>query len=105
MKEMANADPIPTSALLMSASRHIASRCRSENKAFLDCKKADRNPEKCLDKGHGVINCVFTLLKDLQNQCSKELDSYSSCMFYYSNEFEFCRKEQAEFEKACPLSK
>eukprot|EP00850_Spirogloea_muscicola_P023744 SM000385S14622 [mRNA] locus=s385:14280:15298:+ [translate_table: standard] len=42
-------------------------------------------------------------LKDLQGRCPAELDSYVKCMSYYTNEFEFCRKQQAAFEKQCPL--
>lgn len=54
-------EPIPTSAVLMSASKHIAGRCRGENVAFLKCKKDDPNPEKCLDKGNQVTRCVLSL--------------------------------------------
>ncbi|KAL2925610.1 NADH dehydrogenase [ubiquinone] 1 alpha subcomplex subunit 8-B [Bienertia sinuspersici] len=46
---------------------------------------------------------LIPLLKDLHQKCTKEMDSYSSCMYYHTNEFELCRKEQEEFEKACPL--
>lgn len=53
--------PIPTSSVLMAASKHIETRCRSENVAFLKCKKDDPNPEKCLDKGHQVTRCVLGL--------------------------------------------
>lgn len=31
------------------------------------------------------------------------MDEYVGCMYYYTNEFEMCRKEQQAFEKACPL--
>ncbi|CDO98937.1 unnamed protein product [Coffea canephora] len=96
-------NPIPTSAVLMAASKHIATRCRDENVAFLKCKKDDPNPEKCLDKGHQVTRCVLSLLKDLHQRCTKEMDAYAGCMYYHTNEFELCRKEQKEFEKACPL--
>ncbi|KAL2482423.1 NADH dehydrogenase [ubiquinone] 1 alpha subcomplex subunit 8-B [Forsythia ovata] len=96
-------DPVLTSSVLMAASKHIATRCRSENVAFLKCKKDDPNPEKCLDKGHQVTRCVFSLLRDLHKSCSKELGAYAKCMYYNTNEFEFCREEQKEFEKACPL--
>ncbi|KAJ0601900.1 putative GTP-binding protein OBG [Helianthus annuus] len=51
-------EPIPTSAVLMSASKHIAGKCRGQNIAFLKCKKDDPNPEKCLDKGNQVTRCV-----------------------------------------------
>ncbi|KAL9247379.1 hypothetical protein vseg_020818 [Gypsophila vaccaria] len=96
-------DPVPTSAVLMAASKQIGLRCRNENVAFLKCKKNDPNPEKCLDKGRQVTQCVFSLLKDLHQKCNKEMDAYSSCMYYHTNEFEMCRKEQEAFEKVCPL--
>ncbi|CAA0821211.1 D-aminoacid aminotransferase-like PLP-dependent enzymes superfamily protein [Striga hermonthica] len=72
----ASGEPIPTSSLLMAASKHIGSRCRAENVAFLKCKKDDPNPEKCLDKGRQVTQCVFNLLRDLHQMCNKELDSF-----------------------------
>jgi NADH dehydrogenase (ubiquinone) 1 alpha subcomplex subunit 8 len=42
-------------------------------------------------------------LKELNNKCPKAMDAYSKCMDYWTNEFELCRKEQHEFEEACPL--
>uniref|UniRef100_A0A5B7A8W5 CHCH domain-containing protein n=1 Tax=Davidia involucrata TaxID=16924 RepID=A0A5B7A8W5_DAVIN len=96
-------DPIPTSAVLMASSKHIATKCRSQNVAFLNCKKDDPNPEKCLNKGHKVTRCVFSLLRELHQKCTKEMDAYAGCMYYHTDEFELCRKEQEEFEKACPF--
>ncbi|KAJ0092195.1 hypothetical protein Patl1_25534 [Pistacia atlantica] len=135
-------DPIPTSAVLMSASKHIGTRCQPENVEYLKCKKSDPNPEKCLDKGRQVTRCVLGLfvlgiqfktrsgiliipcklslheltkslnlwligckdrLKDLHQRCTKEMDDYVGCMYYHTNEFDLCRKEQEAFEKACPL--
>ncbi|KAK9137031.1 hypothetical protein Sjap_007625 [Stephania japonica] len=97
-------EPIPTSAVLMASSKHIATKCRSENLAFINCKKKDPNPEKCLEKGREVTRCVLHLLKDLHQRCTKEMDAYAGCMYYYTNEFDLCRKEQQEFEKACPFN-
>ncbi|PKA66900.1 NADH dehydrogenase [ubiquinone] 1 alpha subcomplex subunit 8-A [Apostasia shenzhenica] len=97
-------NPIPTSAVLMAASKHLAVKCRSENLAFIKCKKKDPNPEKCLDKGREVTHCVLNLLKSLHQTCPKELDAYAGCLYYYTNEFDLCRKEQEVFEKACSLS-
>ncbi|XP_057956721.1 NADH dehydrogenase [ubiquinone] 1 alpha subcomplex subunit 8-B [Malania oleifera] len=99
----AGSDPVPTSAVLMASSKHISSKCLQENVAFLKCKKKDPNPEKCLEKGYEVTRCVLGLLKDLHQRCTKEMDAYAHCMYYYTNEFDLCRKEQQEFEKACPL--
>lgn len=48
-------------------------------------------------------NNVCCRLRDLQQSCGKELDSYAGCMYYHTNEFELCRKEQKEFEKVCPF--
>ena len=58
-------EPIPTSAVLMAASRHIGLRCEAENLEFLRCKKKDPNPEKCLDKGQQVTRCVLGLYVSL----------------------------------------
>ncbi|KAF7825985.1 NADH dehydrogenase [ubiquinone] 1 alpha subcomplex subunit 8-B-like [Senna tora] len=99
----ASGNPIPTSAVLMAASKQIAVGCYSENLEFLKCKKKDPNPEKCLDKGREVTRCVLHLLKDLHQKCTKEMDEYVGCMYYNTNEFEMCRKEQQAFEKACSL--
>ncbi|KAF8038111.1 hypothetical protein BT93_B0847 [Corymbia citriodora subsp. variegata] len=88
-------DPIPTSAVLTASSKHIGASCLSENVAFLKCKQKDPNPEKCLEKGQQVTY--------LHQSCTKEMDAYVSCMYYNTNEFDLCRKEQQAFEKACPL--
>ncbi|KAK7294224.1 hypothetical protein RJT34_17111 [Clitoria ternatea] len=59
--EDASGNPVPTSTVLMASSKHIGIRCHSENLEFLKCKKKDRNPEKCLDKGREVTRCVLGL--------------------------------------------
>ena len=61
---MPEADPSrgpPTSAVLMSTSKHIAVRCGKENKAFLECKKKDRDPTACLSQGDTVTRCVIDM--------------------------------------------
>ena len=55
-------ETLPVSAVLMSIAKHVAIRCRVENKAFMDCKNEDRNPEKCQKQGEQVTKCVITLL-------------------------------------------
>eukprot|EP00270_Netrium_digitus_P004776 TRINITY_DN1610_c0_g1_i2.p2 TRINITY_DN1610_c0_g1~~TRINITY_DN1610_c0_g1_i2.p2 ORF type:complete len:108 (+),score=32.91 TRINITY_DN1610_c0_g1_i2:108-431(+) len=99
----ADATPIATSAVLMAASRHITARCGGVNKAFLECKRRDENPEVCLKEGQDVTRCALSLLNELHAQCPKAMDDYCKCMNYYSSEFPFCRKQQATFEKACPI--
>ena len=58
---MASEAPLATSAVLMSAARHIGKTCGAENAAFVDCKRNDENPEKCLQKGQAVTSCVLKL--------------------------------------------
>lgn len=53
--------PPPTSAVLMSLSKHIAVRCSKINKAYLECKGQDQNPEACLAQGDAVSGCVIDL--------------------------------------------
>ena len=161
--------PPPTSAVLMSISKHIAIRCSKINRAYIDCKAKDADPAKCLAEGDAVTGCVidlwvgrsvgfkcFVILFEfdwlidwLQNHiCAgwrslilhalpsskhianawiitgkkkkkREQRSGSSEMSFiyifrpYSQHFSFpiycsnrvtkCRKEQAEFEEACPV--
>ncbi|OIV89876.1 hypothetical protein TanjilG_18596 [Lupinus angustifolius] len=57
----ASGNPIPTSSVLMAASKHIGIRCHSENLEFLKCKKKDQNPEKCLEQGRQVTRCALGL--------------------------------------------
>ena len=53
--------PTPTSSVLMSISKHVAVRCAKVNKAFMECKAGDANPEKCLAAGDAVTACVIDL--------------------------------------------
>ncbi|MBA0871006.1 hypothetical protein Goshw_019961 [Gossypium schwendimanii] len=99
----ATGEPIPTSSVLMSSAKHIEIKCMSENVEFLKCKKKDPNPEKCLDKGRQATRCALGVLKDLYQRCKDPMEAYVGCMYYYTNEFDLCRKEQQAFEKACPL--
>ncbi|KAG8484621.1 hypothetical protein CXB51_023813 [Gossypium anomalum] len=106
--EMANVvdvagEPIPTSSVLMAAAKHIEINCMSENVEFLKCKKKDPNPEKCLDKGRQATRCALGLLKELYQRCKDPMEGYVGCMYYHTNEFDLCRKQQQAFEKACPL--
>jgi NADH dehydrogenase (ubiquinone) 1 alpha subcomplex subunit 8 len=134
--------PPPTSAVLMSISKHMAIRCSKVNKAYLACKDRDADPAKCLQEGDAVSGCVIDLyvimfhaicltagllqphfqvrcsaahifdlvsptlfpfrLKELNGRCPDQLKSYCECMDYYSNRFTKCRKEQKDFEEACP---
>ncbi|KAE8725894.1 NADH dehydrogenase 1 alpha subcomplex subunit 8-A [Hibiscus syriacus] len=96
-------EPIPTSSVLMSAAKHIEIKCMSENVEFIKCKKKDPNPEKCLDKGRQATRCALRVLKDLYERCKDPMEAYVGCMYYHTNEFDLCRKEQQAFEKACPL--
>lgn len=32
------------------------------------------------------------------------MDASAGCMYYYTNEFDLCRKEQKEFEAQFPVS-
>ncbi len=53
--------PVPVSSVLLAVSRQIASTCAAQNRAFLDCKRRDKNPEACLKEGDDVTGCVINL--------------------------------------------
>ena len=53
--------PVPASSVLFAVSKQIASACADKNRAFLACKKRDKNPEACLNEGDAVTSCVVDL--------------------------------------------
>jgi len=95
---------LPTSAVLTSIAKHIAVHCKSENKAFMECKMNDRNPEACLEQGEKVTKCTVALLKKLNAEAPDELKAYYDCLDYYSNNLLKCRRYQEAFEKKCPIN-
>ncbi|GMH45170.1 hypothetical protein BSKO_13127 [Bryopsis sp. KO-2023] len=99
---MGETERLPASAVLMAISKHIAIRCRDQNKAFMDCKKLDRNPEKCLAEGDAVTSCAVGILKDLNQKCPEQLKTFHECMDYFSHDFRKCQTEQKAFEEMCP---
>lgn len=53
--------PPPTSAVLMSLSKHIAVRCAKVSRVYMACKDKDANPQTCLEQGDAVTSCVIDL--------------------------------------------
>ena len=49
--------PPPTSAVLMSISKHLAVKCSKQSKDYIECKRRDKNPESCLKEGDTVTSC------------------------------------------------
>lgn len=99
-----NDTPPPTSAVLMSISKHLATKCNKQSRDYIECKRRDKNPESCLKEGDTVTACAIDTLKEAQQKAPKEFKAFYECMDYYSNKFEKCRKEQKAFEEAFPVS-
>lgn len=87
----------------MAAWTHLAVKCNAQNKAFMACKKADRDPKACLAAGDEVSACTLSVLKELHASCSNDFNAYASCMDWNSNDFTQCRKAQEAFESTCKL--
>ena len=51
--------PPPTSAVLMSISKHLAVKCSKQSKDYIECKRRDKNPESCLKEGDTVTSCAI----------------------------------------------
>lgn len=94
---------VPASSVLFAVRKQLQRTCASKTAAFLACKKADQDPEKCLREGAAMTGCLVDVLKDLKSKCGDELNGYAACLDYRSNNFEKCRKEQEAFEKKCSL--
>lgn len=94
---------VPTSSVLFAVHKQLQRRCADKTAAFLACKKADQDPEKCLQAGAAMTGCMVDLLKDLKKKCPVELNAYASCLDYRSNNLDKCRAAQEAFESKCPL--
>jgi hypothetical protein len=46
---------------LFALSYHVAARCDQTNRDYVWCKKNSEDPEKCLEKGAKVTDCVHKL--------------------------------------------
>lgn len=102
---MANGDDreTPTSSVLFAVHKHLQRRCADKTSAFIQCKRNDENPEKCLKEGAAMTGCLLDVLKDVKGKCGNETNAYAACLDYRSNNFEKCRVEQQAFERKCPL--
>lgn len=90
-----------TSSVLYAAAKEIGSKCKSQNRAFLECKAADENPSACLQKGEAVQACALSVLKSAMATCESTFQKYASCLdMQISQEylFERCRKEEKAFQ-------
>ena len=54
-----NDSPPPTSAVLMSISKHLATKCNKQSKDYIECKRRDKNPESCIREGDTVTACAI----------------------------------------------
>lgn len=99
-----DSSPPPTTAVLLAVAKHVSFACSKPNKAYLECKHKDKNPQACLEQGDAVTACTIDLLKDLNAKAPEELKAYCECMDYYSHNFGKCRKEQKAFEEKCSPS-
>ena len=50
--------------------------------AYMTCKRDDRNPEACLEKGDAVLKCTSKLLQAIKAKCAGEFGKFASCLDY-----------------------
>ena len=48
-------------ANLLAIHKHIATKCAGVNKAWLDCKDKNQDPQHCIDVGKEVLSCTHQL--------------------------------------------
>lgn len=55
----ANAEVLPTSAVLTCASKHINTACAEQTRAFTECKTAGKDPRECIAQGKALTGCAL----------------------------------------------
>ena len=89
-----------TSEVLLAAYTFIGVSCKAQNVAFLECKKADRNPEACLGPGEAVATCVQGVIKALDSKTHREFANYQRCLLANDNRPQKCRETESALKAA-----
>eukprot|EP00937_MAST-01D_sp_MAST-1D-sp2_P006188 g6188.t1 len=89
-----------TSDVLLAAAKLIGKGCGAENKAFLLCKKGDRNPEACLEAGKAVTQCSFNLIKELDEKHNAAFLPHQACLSENDGDFRKCRETEEALNKS-----
>eukprot|EP01117_Protostelium_nocturnum_P013791 TRINITY_DN518_c1_g1_i1.p1 TRINITY_DN518_c1_g1~~TRINITY_DN518_c1_g1_i1.p1 ORF type:complete len:130 (+),score=24.74 TRINITY_DN518_c1_g1_i1:250-639(+) len=79
---------------LFAMSSYFALQCDKVNREYFMCKKDDENPETCLKQGANVLECTENVIRVLENDCLKLVDSYAECLNQHTFRPRFCRKQQ-----------
>eukprot|EP00515_Schizochytrium_aggregatum_P011323 CAMPEP_0202092788 /NCGR_PEP_ID=MMETSP0964-20121228/48215_1 /ASSEMBLY_ACC=CAM_ASM_000500 /TAXON_ID=4773 /ORGANISM="Schizochytrium aggregatum, Strain ATCC28209" /LENGTH=101 /DNA_ID=CAMNT_0048661033 /DNA_START=414 /DNA_END=719 /DNA_ORIENTATION=+ len=91
--------PSTSSNALLCAAPIIADECMAVNRAFVECKQGDPNPNKCLGEGEKVTACVLKTLRTAEEKCGPSFTGFQKCLHNRSRQFADCVEQQAAFEK------
>lgn len=82
-----------TTAPLISASYYIGARCQPYNDDFMLCQQEanGKGPIDCLKEGRRVTRCAASVIKDLNENCSKEFRLHWRCLGLNNLEYKDCR--------------
>ena len=88
-----------TSAVLTAASHALGKFCDEDFKDFMGCRYVTKDPRQCLEEGKLVSKCALTFFKKLKENCHEEFTKYWTCLDHNNQEFGYCRKTQAPYDK------
>eukprot|EP01137_Pigoraptor_chileana_P002230 Opistho-2@40773 len=93
-----------TSVTLMAAAHYIKDHCAAQNKAFIICHDKFGHPEKCLNEGKAVTDCVRDFFRKMNTNCKEQFEAQVKCLDGNNVEYQYCRKTQKALDK-CALEK
>uniref|UniRef100_A0A7S2WMS0 Uncharacterized protein n=1 Tax=Mucochytrium quahogii TaxID=96639 RepID=A0A7S2WMS0_9STRA len=94
-----NAQANTSYAALFASANHIGKECLNFNRAFAECKLKNDNPKKCVAEGEKVTACVLKVLRHAEEHCAESFTAYQKCLDHNDRRLNWCRDEQAAFEK------
>ncbi|KAL9656837.1 hypothetical protein ABK040_004372 [Willaertia magna] len=100
MSSSDNSLSFDSSAVIAGLAPGLLTKCKQENKEYLECKAKNQNPEECLKESINCRKCAFNLANDyLNSQCNKSFTTFVECLRKREYEYKDCYKPRLEFEQ------
>lgn len=109
-KRLEQAPNLPISSAPLKAAIHqIHSACKSYMDNFMLCKRANGNPQSCVDQNIQLTKCTFEAyhlhllfftrlrIRLIQEKCNETYTNYWKCLDSNNHLFWMCREEEVAF--------
>jgi hypothetical protein len=86
-----------TSAPLRASIHQIFSACRFYMEDYMLCKRANGNPETCINQNVLMNKCIYEAVDFLKEECNELFEKYWKCLDMNNHKHFMCRDEERAF--------